>query len=235
MAFFRSSHGSAELEPPPPGEGPDIPLRREELILVRSPFSSVAEQFRRMRNSIQALNPDGASRTILITSAVEGEGKSVATLNLALAMAELPHLRVLVVDVSMLNPSVEDYLGLPRRQGFAELLTGELTIDQAVRATSVPRFDVIGLGNPPANPAINVDRVRAVLNAVKRRYDYVLLDAPSVLTANHPSVMGSISDGILVVVRMGKTAKQQVEEANAMLENLGGNLLGTVAIAVDDA
>ena len=63
---------------------------------------------------------------------------------------------------------------------------------------------------------------------------YRLLDAPSVLTANHPSVMGSIADGILVVVRMGKTPKQLVEEANSMLENLGGNLLGTCAIAADD-
>lgn len=235
MALFRSRQTASELIPPPPGEGPDIPLRREELILVRSPFSSVAEQFRRMRNSIQALNPDGASRTILMTSAIEGEGKTVATLNLGLSMAELPHVRVLVIDVSMLNPSVEDYLGLPRRQGFAELLEGELSIDEAVRSTSVERFDVVGLGNPPQNPAINVDRVRAVLNALKRRYDYVLLDAPSVLTANHPSVMGSISDGILLIVRMGKTPKQLVEEANALLENLGGNVLGTVAVAVDEA
>ena len=58
--------------------------------------------------------------------------------------------------------------------------------------------------------------------------------SPSVLTANHPSVMGSISDGILLVVRMGKTPKQLVEEANALLENLGGNVLGTCAVAVDE-
>ena len=149
-------------------------------------------------------------------------------------MAELPQIRVCVVDSDFVDPSVEDYLGLPRRQGICEVLSGELSIDQAIRSTSIDRFDLIGAGMPPSNPAVNVDRVRSFLNSLKRRYDYVFLDAQPVLSANHPSVLGSIVDGILLVVRMGKTPKPLVEEASALLENLGGNLLGTCATAVDD-
>ncbi|MFT5289659.1 MAG: capsular exopolysaccharide synthesis family protein [Planctomycetota bacterium] len=235
MSLFGTRTNVDELEPAPPGEGREVPIRSEELVMVQDPHSTVAEQFRRLRNSIQALNPDGAARSVLLTSAVEGEGKSVASLNLGLAMAELPHLRVLVVDGDFRNPSVERYVGLPRRLGFSDLLSGRLTMDQAIRSTSVERFDVMGAGRRPDNPAevLNVDRVRAVLNALKRRYDFVLIDSPSVLAVNHPSVFGAIVDGIVLVLRLGKTPKQLVEEAYSMLESMGGNVLGTCVTGVD--
>ena len=230
MALFRREEPSLDgLEPPQPGEDREIPVLGEELVLVHDPFGQISEQFRRLRNSLQALNPDGASRSVLMTSAVHGEGKTVSTLNLAIALAELPHLRILVVDADVGNPSVERYLGLPRRQGLSEVLRGRLPLELAVRQTALERFDVMGAGAPPRNPAefLNVDRIRTVLHALKRSYDYVLIDAPPVLAMNHPSVIGSIADGILLVVRVGSTPKGLVEEAFVALENLGGNVLGT--------
>ncbi len=229
MTLFRSKASHGKLEPAPPDEDREIPVAREELVVIRDPYSQIAEQFRRLRNSLQALNPDGAARSILMTSSLEGEGKTVATLNLGLAIAELPQMRVLVVDADYDDPAVERYLGLPRRQGFSELLIGRLPMDQAIRRTSAERLDIVAPGERPGNPAeiLNVDRIRAVLNAMKRRYDYVLIDVPPVLTMNHPSVLGSIADGVLLVVRLGRTPKPLVEEAFTMLENLGGNVLGT--------
>ncbi len=234
MAFFSSSTPPEELKPAPPGEGRDTPVRREELVVNAAPQSPLAEQFRRMRNSVQALNPDGAARTVLFTSAIDGEGKTVAALNLGLALAELPQVRVLIVDADTMNPSVENYLELPRRLGFQELLNGSLTMEEAIRQTSIERFDVMGAGGMPRDRALNVDRVRAVLHALKRRYDYVIVDSPAVLSTNHPSVLGSLVDGILLVVRLGTTPKELVEEAYQMLENLGGNVLGTCATCVEE-
>ena len=229
MSLFGSKPLSHELQPAPADEGRGIPVSREELVMCCDPYSQIAEQYRRLRNSLQALNPDGAARSILMTSSLDGEGKTVSAMNLGLALAELPQTRVLVVDADLVHPGIEAMLGLPRRQGFAELLMGRLVMDQAIRTTSVERFDVMGPGSAPRNVAeiLNVDRIRAVLNALKRRYDYVLIDVPPVLTMNHPSVLGSIVDGILLVVRLGKTPKPLVEEAFSMLENLGGNVLGT--------
>ena len=230
MTLFSSrSSDDTSLQPAAPGEDREIPVRREELVLQSAPDSHTSEQVRRLRNSLQALNPDGASRSILVTSSIEGEGKTVGTLNLALALAELPQLKVLVLDADFRNPGVERYLGLPRRQGFTEVLQSRLKLDQAIRSTSVPHLDIVGAGEQPLNPAelLNLDRVRAVLNAVKRRYDYVLVDSPAVLSLNHPSVLGTVVDGILMVVRLGMTPKPMVEEAYGMLETMGGNVLGT--------
>ena len=229
MFFGRRDPSSLQLEAAKPDEGRETPMVREELILVQRPHSQQAEQFRRLRNSIHALNPDGASRSILVTSALKGEGKTIATLNLGLALAELPGLRVLVVDGNVQNPSIETMLGLKRRKGFYELLQGEINLDEAIRRTSVERLDILATGAAPPlqSDFLNVDRIRAVLDAVKRNYDYVLIDAPAVLAANHPSVMGTVADGVVLVVRRGKTPRQFVEEAFSMIESLGGNVLGT--------
>ena len=233
MALFGASHVPETLEAAKPGEGRAIALEREELVVLRAPSSALAEQFRRLRNSLLALNPDGAARSILITSAVEQEGKSVACLNLALSLVEVANLRLCLVDSDRLNPSLEGYLGHPRRLGLTELLRGEITIDQGVRQTALERLDLIGSGASSANPALDLERLQALLNSLKRRYDYVLVDGPAVLSTNHPSLIGSIVDGILLVVRIGSTPKGLVEEAYQMLEGLGGNVLGTCATAVD--
>jgi capsular exopolysaccharide synthesis family protein len=235
MPLFGKKSPPEILEPARPEEGKDVPIKHEELVLARGTHGSAAEQFRRLRNSIQALNPDGAARSVLVTSAVDGEGKTVATLNLAMALAEIPQTRVLVVDADFRAPSIERYLGLPRRQGFSELLRGTLPLDQAIRATSFPRLDLVGAGARPENPAeiLHVDRIKAVFSAFKRRYDYVFVDSSATLAVSHATVLGPLVDGVLFVVRLGGTPKQLVEEAYRMIENLGGNMLGTCLTGTD--
>jgi capsular exopolysaccharide synthesis family protein len=233
MALFSAPTPPEQLVPAPAGEGRDTPISREELVVASAPRSPFAEQFRRLRNSIQALNSEGAARTLVVTSALEGEGKSVAILNLGLALAELPQLRVLVVDANPEHPSLETYLDLPRRQGLQDILVGALDLEAAIRPTSVERLDLLGAGSVPQGPALDVDRVRSLLNSLKRRYDYVLLDAPATLAHSHAGVLGSLADGILIVVRLGRTPKEVVAAAHRMLEELGGNVLGTCAAGAD--
>lgn len=229
MGLFRRKKASEPLTPAPSGEGGDREPSREELAVVTDPKGQIAEQYRRLRNSIQTLNPEGASRTLLVTSSVRGEGKSVATLNLGLAMAEISRMRVIALDGDLRNPSLEDYLEVPRRQGLAELLNGSLSLEQAIRSSGVPNLDFIGAGealtDPP--PAVNLDRVRTVLHTLKRRYDYILIDTPPALAINDPSLLGAIADGILLVVRLGETPRHLVEETFHLLESMGGNILGT--------
>lgn len=228
MALFRKQGPAEPLVPAPPGEARSIPSTREELAVLDDPAGMVAEQFRRLRNSILVLNPDRASRTILMTSSVRGEGKSVGTLNLGATLAELQHTRAIVIDADVRDPSIERYLGLPRRQGLTELLTGVIPLQAAIRQTSIDGLDVIGAGEKPPNPmeVLNLDRIKSVLHTLKRDYDYVLLDSPPALQLNDASMLGSIADGIILIVRLGETPRHLVEQAQSVLENLGGNILG---------
>jgi len=228
MALFRKPQPSVPFVAAPPEEAAEIPATREELAVLQDPQGIIAEQYRRLRNSILTLNPDRASRTILMTSATRGEGKSVATLNLALSLVESPRTRVIVLDADVRDPSVEHYLNLPRRKGITELLRGEIPLKAAVRRTSVKNLDIIAAGERPINPTeiMNLDRIKSILLTLKREYDYVLLDTPPALTLNDPSMLGAISDGIILVVRLGETPRHMVEQAQRLLETLGGNILG---------
>ena len=229
------SRKDTALKAAKPGEALDQPISREEIVMSHRPREQIAEQFRSLRNSIHALNTDGASHTLVIASALCGEGKTVATVNLAAAMAELPGNEVLMVDGDLHAPGLESMLGLARRQGLAEVLSGVLTLDQAIRQTSMSGVSVMGAGCLPSNPSelLGSDRMRSLLNQLRQRYSYVLMDTPATMTYSDASLLGAIADGILLVVRLGHTPRHYVEEAHNGLEALGGNVLGLCLTRAD--
>ena len=204
-------------------------------VRARGPDGDIfAEQFRALRNSVSVLNRDKGSHTIVLTSALPGEGKTVATLNLAFALAEMPGTEVLVIDANLHKPAVESYLDLPRRQGLTEVLSGDLPMEQGIRRTAVGRVSVLGPGTLPANPSevLGTDRMRALLNELKQRFTYVLIDTPDASTVSDASLLGAKTDGIVLVVRLGKTPRHEVEQTYNNLEALGGNILGTCLTGV---
>ena len=231
-----STKSSDVLAVPQPEESLGVPVTGEELCVITAPRSQQAEQFRVLRNSIQALNPDGASHTLVLTSALRGEGKTVATLNLAAAMTELPGIQVLVVDADLHRPSIEKSLGLPLRKGLADLLAGGVSLDNAVRATSVPGVSILGAGTLPKNPSqlLGSDRMRTVLDKLRQNYSYVLIDTPAAAGVSDASLLGAMADGILMVVRLGSTPRQFVQQTINVLESLGGNVLGTCLTGAEE-
>lgn len=219
-----------------PDEARGVPIQSDEIVLATDPRGRVAEQFRGLRNSIIALNPEGAPRTVVLTSSASGEGKTVATINLALALAELPGTEVLILDANLHSPGIEEYLGLDRRQGLADVLAGTCALDAATRATSVDGVQVMGAGNLPDNPSqlLGSERMKTVLGTLKRGFSYVLIDTPEALRISDASLLGGIADGIVLVVRLGLTPRHHVEQTHNTLEALGGNVLGTCLTGAED-
>ena len=224
------------LTPAAPDEGRKVPIERDEIARVKDPRGRVSEQFRGLRNSIIALNPEGAPRSVVLTSSSRGEGKTVATINLGLALAELPGTEVLIIDANLHSPGVEGYLGLEPRQGLADVLSGSCDLDSAIRPTSVPGVQVMGAGTLPDNPSqlLGSERMRTVLGTLKRGFSYVLIDTPEALRISDASLLGGIADGIVLVVRLGLTPRHHVEQTHNTLEALGGNVLGTCLTGAEE-
>ncbi|MCC7012511.1 MAG: CpsD/CapB family tyrosine-protein kinase [Planctomycetes bacterium] len=235
MSIAKENEAPAPLPIGVAEESKKVPVTREELVVATAPLTQQAEQFRALRNSIHALNPDGAPRTVVVTSALRGEGKSTATLNLAFALAEMPGFKVLVIDANLHAPAIEGLFGLPRAQGLCELLSGRLPLDQAVRPTSVSGVAILGPGSKPRNPSelLASDRMRTLLRTLKQRYHYVLIDTPEATTTSDASLLGAMADGVVVVVRVATTPKSYVEQTCRALESLGANLLGTCMTGAD--
>lgn len=225
----RPKSAPSGLQPADPDEARKVAILREELAVATDPRGQIAEQFRSLRNQIHALNPDGASHTLVLASALRGEGKTVACLNLALALAELPGTQVLVVDADLHHPALESFLDLPRRQGLVEILRGKLPLEAGIRATSARGVSILGAGELPPNPSelLGSDRMRTVLNQLRQRFSYVLIDTPEAMTISDASLIGAMADGILLVVRLRETPRHYVEQTVNQLEALGGNVLGT--------
>jgi len=148
----------------------------------------------------------------------------------------LPGIQVLVVDADLHQPSIEESLGLPLRKGLADLLAGGVSLDNAVRATSVPGVSILGAGTLPKNPSqlLGSDRMRTVLDKLRQNYSYVLIDTPAAAGVSDASLLGAMADGILMVVRLGSTPRQFVQQTINVLESLGGNVLGTCLTGAEE-
>lgn len=229
--MFRRNKLTEDLEPDPDDEMIVVVDQSVNpyLVMFHEPAGFRAEQIRALRNRLVAMNPDGEPKTLLVTSAVRGEGKTVASLNLAMAFAELERHQVVLVDGDLRRPSCERYLNLNNEPGFADVLLGNVTLDRAIRPAGHRRLMLLGPGSRVANPAevLSTSRLDELLQRLKERYQYVVIDSPPVLSSTDAGVLASRADGTLVVVRLERSLKKQTREAVRTIQDMGGNVLGT--------
>jgi len=204
------------------------------LVLFHDPAGFRAEQVRSLRNRLVALNPDGEPKTLVVTSAVRGEGKTVTALNLAMAFAELERQQVVVVDADLRRPSCERYLNLNEGPGLTDVLQGKVSLERALRPAGYRRLMMLGAGARTNNPAevLGVSRLDELFQRLKEQFQYVVIDTPPALPSTDAGVLAARADGTLLVVRLEESLKKQSREALRLIQDMGGNVLGTVVTQV---
>lgn len=207
-------------------------VNKRRITMLR-PESYIAEQFRTLRGRIEALSAQRPIRTIGMTSANPGEGKSTASINLSLVSAMSVDQKVILVDCDLRRPTISATLGISPKTGLGEILTGRSSIEEAVCSVPGSDLDVIGVRGLPDNPSellASGEMLRFVEELV-RRYDRVILDTPATIGLPDSRIVADICDGIVVVVRADKTSR---EEVNAVLEILDRRkVLGMVLNGAD--
>ena len=198
------------------------------LVLFHEPAGYRAEQVRALRNRLVAMNPDGEPKTLVVTSAVRDEGKTVAALNLAMALAELERQQVVLVDGDLRRPSCERYLNLNPEPGLTDVLLGRAALDKVLRPAGYRQLMLIGSGTRVPNPAevLGGSRLDELTQRLKERFQYVVIDSPPVLPSTDAGVLASRADGTLMVVRLERSLKKQTREAVRVIQDMGGNVLG---------
>jgi capsular exopolysaccharide synthesis family protein len=199
------------------------------LVLFHEPAGFRAEQVRALRNRLVALNPDGEPKTLVVTSAVREEGKTVAALNLAMAFAELERKEVVLVDADLRRPSCDRYLNLNPGPGLSDVLLGRVSLDKALRPAGYRRLMLLSAGTRVGNPAevLGASRLDELFQRLKERFSYVVVDTPPVLPSTDAGVVSARADGTLLVVRLERSLKGQTRDALRSLQDMGGNVLGT--------
>jgi capsular exopolysaccharide synthesis family protein len=182
-------------------------------IALLQPESFVAEQFRTLRGRIDAISAKQPIRTIVMTSANAGDGKTTASINLAIVTALSLGRRVLLVDCDLRKPKIHQALGLRPDAGLAEVLTGARSLDEAVVKVEGMNLEVLAVRGLPPNPSelLSSPNMAELIEEVSKRYDRVILDTPAALGMPDAKAVAELADGIVLVVRADVTPRRDVE------------------------
>ncbi len=199
------------------------------LITFSSGYSASAEAYRQLRTNLQFLDVDNPPKVLVMTSAVPGEGKTTTACNFAFALAESGH-RVLLVEADLRRPRVARYLNLVESVGITNLLAGTADLDDVLQPTGNARVRVLASGPHPPNPSelLGSAHMQRLLEQLRLRYDYVIIDAPPLLPVTDAAVLTTLADGAILVARHGHTTREQLARAAENLAAVEGRLLGTV-------
>jgi succinoglycan biosynthesis transport protein ExoP len=198
------------------------------------PKSKEAESYRAVRTALY-FSTRGQGRTLLqVTSPNQGDGKSTLAANLAVSIAQSGK-SILLVDGDLRRPHVGRLFGISQEVGFAAVLGGLAEPNEAISQTAVPGLSVLPAGVTPPNPAelLTGPRLREVLDWLRERYDYVIVDSPPLLAVTDPGVVAPQVDGVIMTLRPSKKNRVEAKRAKEILTNLGVTIFGLVVNALD--
>jgi capsular exopolysaccharide synthesis family protein len=196
--------------------------------------SAALEAFRSLRTSI-LLSANPVPKSLLVTSALPGEGKTTTTVNLGATLASLGS-RVVIVDCDMRRPACHRATGVENKPGFVQCLTGHVKLAQAILPVpGVVNLWVIPCGPIPPNPAEVLSSPVAgdLLRRLRSEFDYVLVDSPPLLSVADSRILSTLTDAVVLVVRGYETPYHVVRRARALLYGAGARILGVALNDVD--
>jgi protein-tyrosine kinase len=205
-----------------------------QVVTLTAPASAAAEQYRSLYYRLERLREMRPLKVVALTSALPGEGKTVTTVNLALAAARAnPDRSILLIDADLRRSQVGEYLGIRSRPGLAELVAGDCEVGDAVRRFKSTRLAIIPAGGVPEEPAYLLagNRMKSLMHAMREGFDEVYIDLPPILPFADASILACQSDGVVMVVRAHVTSQKRVTEAVEQLA--GAPLLGCVLNGVE--
>ena len=199
------------------------------LVTVHDARSSSAEAYRTLRTNLMFSQAVSTLRTIVITSPSPGEGKTTTAANLAVSFAQ-QGMRVLLIDCDLRRAKLHSLFGVTRTPGLTEMLVGSEGQETAIRETSVTGLYLLPSGNLPPNPAelLGGPAMRKTLETLSEGFDLIVVDTPPLLAASDASILATITDGALLVVKAGSTEAEAGHQALQQLSAVGARVVGAV-------
>lgn len=170
-------------------------------------------------------------RTIMVTSSLPGEGKTITSIIIARSLVDLSHDKVLLIDASGAKQAFDGWYKIDNKVlGLCDVLADTATVESIVFATDHEQIDIAVYGDRAdiSSKTFDSGRFAEVLNDLKNKYDFIVVDSPAFLSSSTAALMTKNFDGLVVVVQCKKTKKQIVHQVMNKIELLGGNVIGTV-------
>ncbi|MBI4915377.1 MAG: polysaccharide biosynthesis tyrosine autokinase [Acidobacteria bacterium] len=225
-------YGRRQRNPPKPKKA--LSLTRQEvpieLLPHGSPRLAVSESYRGLRTALLLSTANGL-KTVVVTSAIPGEGKTATAANLAVVLAQLGR-DVLLVDADLRKSRLHEVFNLSNRVGLVNFLTGGADPAAVFLRTAIPSLYLTPSGPTPPNPAelLSSERMREYLELARQRFDYVVFDSPPALPVTDSTLLGSMADGVVLCVGAGTVLR---EDARSCLERLRLSEVRVLGVALN--
>ncbi|MGD1072583.1 MAG: CpsD/CapB family tyrosine-protein kinase [Bryobacteraceae bacterium] len=207
---------------------PFHPAPEAHLIDIERPHEVPGEEFRSLRTRLNHMQSQQDLHTIVVTSASPAEGKTFTAINLALAQAQLES-PVLIADLDLRRPVIHNMFQCERSPGFSDFILAERPLEDCIRRVEGSNLYFLPAGTQVKNPLelLNMRQVKYTIDAFRKVFNWVILDTPPLLFSADANLLATITDGTLIVVRIGSTTYDNVIRAmQSLCEN---NVLGIVA------
>ena len=206
------------------------------LVTYFDPKALITEQYKILRTNVLSLNAKRPLKTLVVTSSLHSEGKTVTALNLAMVVAQSTQKpKVLVVDADIRRGRVAKYLGVEQKTGLTEILTGKIDSSEALFHIDMENLAFIAAGSVAENPTelLGSDRMKQFLTEMKAQFDLILLDTPPIIAVTDSGIIGALADGILMVIQAGRTQRGMLQRATELLEQAHSKIIGHVLTNIE--
>ncbi|WP_418963800.1 CpsD/CapB family tyrosine-protein kinase [Cetobacterium sp.] len=194
----------------------------------------MSEALRVIRTNLHFLNEKEFDRTILITSTIPKEGKSIIASNYAMSIA-ITGKKVLLIDCDIRRPRAHESFGVSFNRGLESVLSGEMKVEDVILRDVEKNLDIL----PTRNVTHNVtelflgDKMKALLQELKGKYNTLVLDTPPLIIASDAAILSKYCDGVVYIVAYDQVAKRELEFGKTMLNNAKANIYGYVVNKID--
>lgn len=205
-----------------------------QLTIVQRPGSHAAEAYRSLRNGIEYVNFAHDIKTLLVTSAAPGEGKSTVSANLAASLA-MAGAKVVLVDCDFRRSTIDQFFDVNNQLGLSDVLMERASLRASLQRTGDDRLTVLTSGKMPPNPSelLGSEQMIALIETLKEDHDWIIVDSPPLLAVADAAATARWSDGVLVVTRAGTSTHPAAINAREVLEKVGARILGVVVWGLD--
>jgi capsular exopolysaccharide synthesis family protein len=203
--------------------------KRPPFVTYLYPESKLADQFQMIQTNITFLMPEKKGQTFMVTSPQDGDGKSTMLANLAVSMAQQKK-KVLLIDTNLRAPVLHDFYQTSNSTGLTDILTERMTFSEVVYHTEIWRLDLLPSGPIPNNPVelLGSAMMRNLLGKLKESYDTIIFDSTALLKHPDSKLLANLSDGVILVVKNGKTKLQSAAEAKKVIEFAKARIIGVI-------